>query len=381
MTKINTPMIITPEPKILEPEAVTLIRMLKTRRPAGSETEKEFIREFITGPYDIDMDEYGNLFTRIGTAPVMWSSHTDTVHFNDGEQRVTYNPNNGRISLPRAGKPGTGCLGADCATGVWLMLEMIRAGVEGLYVFHREEECGGWGSKWIADETPEMLDGIQYAIAFDRKGTADVITHQFGGRCSSDKFADALALKLPGKYRADPTGSFTDTANYTDIVPECTNVSVGYYLQHSSREYQDCNHLMDLRNALVNIDTTNLPVHRDPTVIEDDTVWYNNMWRGYSSLGKRSKTAQKARRSSQSPKKGWDTWDYDQYGEGDYGDDYGGYGGYYADGYSLSKATDKDRMAELIMQNPEIVAEILDDYGITLESLQDDIGSYRAKRG
>ena len=29
-------------------------------------------------------------------------------------------------------------------------------------------------------------------------------------------------------YATDPTGIFTDTANFVDIIPECTNISCGY---------------------------------------------------------------------------------------------------------------------------------------------------------
>ncbi|MHA1286854.1 MAG: hypothetical protein ACTSPB_05560, partial [Candidatus Thorarchaeota archaeon] len=40
-------------------------------------------------------------------------------------------------------------------------------------------------------------------------------------------------------WKTDTGGSFTDTANYTDIIPECTNLSCGYYNAHTQSEYQD----------------------------------------------------------------------------------------------------------------------------------------------
>jgi len=40
-------------------------------------------------------------------------------------------------------------------------------------------------------------------------------------------------------WKTDTGGSFTDTANYTDIIPECTNLSTGYYNAHTQSEYQD----------------------------------------------------------------------------------------------------------------------------------------------
>jgi hypothetical protein len=40
-------------------------------------------------------------------------------------------------------------------------------------------------------------------------------------------------------WETDTGGSFTDTANYTENISECTNLSVGYYNAHTQSEYQD----------------------------------------------------------------------------------------------------------------------------------------------
>jgi len=65
------------------------------------------------------------------------------------------------------------------------------------------------GSKFIAKRTPALLTGIDYAIALDRKGSRDVITHQFG-RCCSDAFAKSLAqgaeLLMAWAYKPDSSG-------------------------------------------------------------------------------------------------------------------------------------------------------------------------------
>jgi hypothetical protein len=150
------------------------------------------------------------------------------------------------------------------------MREMILAKRPGLYVFHRAEECGGIGSTFIADETPELLDGIDYAIAFDRRGVADVITYQGWGRCCSDQFATALAAKLGMKYQPNPNGVFTDTANYMDYVSECTNISVGYYAEHSKQEMLDVEHIVALRDVMLSLDVTDLPAMRDPEAFQYD---------------------------------------------------------------------------------------------------------------
>lgn len=174
-----------------------------------------------------------------------------------------------------ARKKLTNCLGADDTTGVWLMLTMIKAGVEGRYVFHREEEVGGRGSSWVAKNRPEYLDGIKAAIAFDRKGYGDVITHQ-GSRCCSDEFAHSLAGLLGGAYKPDPSGVFTDTANYTDIVGECTNISVGYFGQHGPAESQHFGFAIGLAQTLAEADWSQLVFKREPGELE----WLNH--RGFS---------------------------------------------------------------------------------------------------
>ena len=67
-------------------------------------------------------------------------------------------------------------------------------------------------------------------------------------------------------HRLDTGGSFTDTANYDGIIPECTNLSVGYHNAHSGRENQEIPYLLDFRDALIEIDWENLVTERDPTI-------------------------------------------------------------------------------------------------------------------
>lgn len=240
----------------------TLLDMLSYRRPAWSKSEHEFITEYIM-PLGVTVDQFGNLHKRIGKAPVLWSSHTDTVHTVGGKNKLSVD--NGIVRAKNSN-----CLGADCTAGVWLMIEMIRANRPGLYVFHRAEEIGGKGSEYIAHSTPELLDGIKYAIAFDRRDTWSVITHQFGGRCCSDVFAVSLAAALDMGHAPDSTGSFTDTANYTDLIGECSNLSVGYLHEHTKNETLDTRYLFKLRDALLRLDVHDLVSERQPGEYDDN---------------------------------------------------------------------------------------------------------------
>ena len=50
------------------------------------------------------------------------------------------------------------CLGADCTTGIWLIMNMIEAKViEGVYVIHAAEEVGCKGSRALVADDPEWL--------------------------------------------------------------------------------------------------------------------------------------------------------------------------------------------------------------------------------
>jgi hypothetical protein len=60
------------------------------------------------------------------------------------------------------------------------------------------------------------------------------------------KLLDEYLIYKEENWQTDTGGSFTDTANYTDVggpdgngIPECTNLSCGYYNAHTQSEYQD----------------------------------------------------------------------------------------------------------------------------------------------
>lgn len=236
----------------------TLLEMLSYRRPAHSATEKLFIERYIA-PHNPIVDDIGNQIISIGDKPhIAWLSHTDTVHRYGGRQQV--NVSDGIASAYRSD-----CLGADDTVGVWLMLSMIKQNVPGLYIFHRAEELGCQGSKYIANNTPEVLHGIEAAISLDRYGYNSIITHQMGQETASVDFALSLAraLNMPD-LTPDSNGVFTDSAQYAHIVPECTNLSVGYYNQHTSDEVADLFFAEYLLEQLLSMDSDALIIERQP---------------------------------------------------------------------------------------------------------------------
>lgn len=404
-----------PEPKIYDlPENglafATLIEMHTFKRPHGSRTEKQFIRQYIQSLGEgVKTDIFGNYWYRIGDAPVMWSSHTDTVHSHKGRQSIGYDGD--EIGVAASDKQAD-CLGADDTAGVWLMLQMIAAKRPGLYVFHRGEEKGCLGSKYITKENKELVDGIKFAIALDRKGTRDVITHQRGKRTCSDDFAKSMADQLGMGYMPDNGGIYTDTAEYTDLIGECTNISVGYRNAHGQSERLDCSHIFKLRDALLKLDWEQLVEKRKPGESEykayqysgnnsyhhshhhnnytrgEGGYWSNGVWHpdnstSYSSTkinGKswweRQKEQQERvdqiaadRRAAALAKGGENPYDKGQpFGslldDDDDDDEIGG---------GASSQQDFERMVNLVRANPEAVADLLEQFGYGPQQLAREI--------
>lgn len=251
--------------------------ILEWVRPAGSPSEKEFVLWLFARLQDYgqspQFDEYGNIWCKNGSK-TLFTSHTDTAtRDKPGVVRQAIQlDDSGIVSLaePESG----GVLGADDGAGIAMMLSLIKGGVHADYVFFRAEEIGGLGSNWAAEHLKSELEAYSHAIAFDRRGTTNVITHQGFSRCCSDEFAQALADAIGLGYEPDDSGVFTDTANLTHLIPECTNLSVGYYNEHTSRETLDYNHWLKLRSALLQVKWPELPAVRDPSVVE-------NLWSRY----------------------------------------------------------------------------------------------------
>lgn len=272
-------------------ERSTLREMLTYARPMGSPIEQAFRDRFLMPLPTASYDEHLNIHVRVGTDPkVLWSCHTDTVHHAAGRQTLTIV--NDIASLSTKSRRRMSCLGADDTVGVWLCWALINRSVPGHYIFHYGEERGCVGSKALAKSHPDWLGQFSYAIAFDRAGYSDVITHQMGRRCASDEFARGLAERLNTEL-ASPSGHapyapcdggvYTDTNEYVKLIPECTNLSVGYKRQHSAEEWTDLAFAAHLLEALTTVDISTLPVARDPhakdTYDDDD---YGNVWmRGF----------------------------------------------------------------------------------------------------
>lgn len=309
-----------------------LCDILSFKRPHNSYSETVFIDKYIASVPGIEKDPVDqNYYIHIPNEDGSkcdrgFSAHTDTVHYVEGYQEIYIMDDEENTELTNEGficNNGKDVLGADDGTGIWLMLNMIHNKIPGTYFFFRGEEVGGIGSTAIYDNFEHLYKHLNCLISFDRKGTSDIITHQMGQRCCSEAFSDSLAKELnthfpEAKYISDPTGSFTDSANFIEGISECTNLSVGYYSQHTKNEIQMVLHPLKLRDALLKMNWDSLVYERDPNDIDFE---YNT--------------------------NDYNTYDY-------YGTEYNNY--LYLTYYEIK---------DIVKKTPELAVEIMDTIGIT----------------
>jgi hypothetical protein len=245
----------------------TFLKLTQWTYPHGTEDK---LRPYL--PKGIQEDDFGNYFIKIGESDTMFTCHLDTCS-------SLYQKVNHVIGSKIIKTDGTTILGADDKAGMTVLLYMIEKGVPGLYYFFIGEEVGGIGSSAASSMS---FSGYNKCVSFDRRGYDSVITEQWFGKCCSDEFAKALANELNKKnltfnFRPDPTGIFTDSASFMNDIPECTNISVGYYSEHTGKERQNINYLERLAKASVKVNWDSLPTTRKIGIDEETIRKYGKL--------------------------------------------------------------------------------------------------------
>jgi hypothetical protein len=326
--------------------------MLSYKRPEGDIYQKIFCERFLK-PLMGDPDLHGNYICKVTTKGeietdpdlfvyslpdnIVFMAHHDTVHRQGGIQKLEiFTAKQGNRTFRAVGAVDSNCLGADCTTGCWLILEMIKAKVPGIYIIHAGEEIGGVGSSGLVKDQPAWLNQVNFAISFDRKGISEIITHQLDGRSCSNEFAHDLGKILGLGMLPSTGGTYTDSAEYIYDVAECTNISVGYYGQHTKDEIQDLDYLVLLRRALVNADWSKLKPYKS---VEEE-------WKAFES-NFRSRFDEDYYYSSS---KDWDK--------------------YLNQKYSPAKPR---KMRDLILDNADALVDILMQYDYDYELLEQEI--------
>lgn len=237
----------------------TFLSLTTTTYPHGHEEEVVYFL-----PKDLKKDQFGNYYKIIGKSETMFTSHLDTADRKQTPVTIYSLEENGDEIFVT---DGTSILGADDKSGVAVMLYMMAHNIPGIYYYFIGEERGGIGSNKLSSiyDTVDHLKGIKRCISFDRRNYYSVITSQLGRQCCSDKFASTLANELNKsglKIALDPTGIYTDSASFIDDIPECTNISVGYFNEHTVNERQNISYLERLAKACLSVNWESLPTVR-----------------------------------------------------------------------------------------------------------------------
>lgn len=253
----------------------TFLSMVTKTYPHGHEKE---VLQFLP---DLEEDSVGNYYKIIGENPTtMFTSHLDTVDRKQVDTNLfSKKDENGDEIIYTDGNT---ILGADDKAGVAVMLYMMANNVPGLYYFFMGEERGCIGSGKLSnvyEKTPYLKD-IKRCVSFDRRDVCSVITSQLYRVCCSDQFATALCKEYNSNglnLSLDPTGILTDSATFLDQIAECTNISVGYYNEHTGREKQNITYLEKLAKASVQVNWSDLPTIRKIGISEEAYRKYNRL--------------------------------------------------------------------------------------------------------
>ena len=188
--------------------------------------------------YKFSIDGYGNITITNSdkkSLPV-FCCHLDTVHSDKPYPKLVRE--DVLISMNDHG------IGGDDKCGIVACLELLKK-VECKVIFFRDEEIGCLGAKVYNQNT---LKKDQFMVEIDRKGSGDLIFNSsFMNEMASEEFMkDAEKIGDDFGYKA-ANGLYTDVSQLSDCGISRMNISAGYYLPHTNKEYVI---LSELDNAI-----------------------------------------------------------------------------------------------------------------------------------
>lgn len=252
------------------------LKLTEYNTPRGKE---DLISKYL--PDGFVKDEIGNYYYVNGDSRTMFTAHMDDASWGHRALKVRHVIRDNMIHTD-----GSSVLGADDKAGVTVLLYLLHHNVPGTYYLFIGEESGMYGSKWLLRHKKKWLtDNFDRCVSFDRRGYGSIISRQIGRVCCSDKFVDSLIEEydktgLP--HRNDPGGIYTDSAAFIGTIPECTNISVGYFSEHTHSERQDINYLERLAIASSKVNWEKLPTvgvkSSGGSYYDDDRYYYYEGW-------------------------------------------------------------------------------------------------------
>lgn len=156
-----------------------------------------------------------------GTLPICCVAHLDTVHLTDPVQ-FYYDPCQKHLFSP------TG-IGGDDRCGVYIILELLKAGYRPSIIFCCDEEIGGIGATEFTKVYADVRN-VNWFLEFDRRGKNDVV-------CYDDDNEELTKVFEQYGFKSS-YGSFSDISILAPFYKKsAVNISSGYYNAHTKSEY------------------------------------------------------------------------------------------------------------------------------------------------
>ena len=345
----------------------TFVRLTSRRYPHGTEDLAMDVVKEILPDIKFEQDEFGNYYYLLPKSDgeysdSMFTSHLDTINsapyshvtktiWSAEEKKMVPNPayeeKEDDMSIKHVfdddfiKTDGNTNLGADDKAGTTILMNMISENVPGLYYFFVGEESGCIGSSALSKVWDKAgFPVINRCVSFDRRGYDSIITSQ-GGVTASNEFATELSNRLNEYgfwYKPDPTGIYTDSAEFTYVIPECTNISVGYFSEHTKTERQDIEFLTYLAVVCAKgVEWDTLPTIKQKNSVYNGKISYGSRYSSGYGTGS-------SYRSNQTP----------YYG-------YGEYGSWYDDWYERSYPTSSTKKEDELPFNDKGVKNNTED--------------------
>lgn len=189
---------------------------------------KNFVANYLKSKYEtVAVSPY--YVYAVGDIPIALAAHLDTVAPSP-PSKLKFLPNSGIIYNEE------GILGADDRAGVYSIIDIIQEGYRPSVIFTMDEESGCIGSSNLTDDFDKPLGLLKFIIQLDRRGKDDCVFYD----CRNKDFKEAIS-----------TFGFQEReGTFSDISIICpawdvagVNLSVGYYNEHTSKEYLNINFL------------------------------------------------------------------------------------------------------------------------------------------
>jgi putative aminopeptidase FrvX len=227
-------------------EIELLLKSLNIYSPSyGEETFIEFLKETLTKS-NIEFETKGKNIYRISNKNMpLLSAHTDSVgNMTDGKllNFIEHFKHNGEEIIK-----GIGNIAGDDKCGIFLILLLAKK-YDVNFIFAAEEEPSATSKNGISSfdfkKYEEFFSSMPYCLVLDRKGGGDIISQKNGfGTKEFDSWLYDIGKDFG--YKNNVQGLRCNATNLKDYICSA-NLSVGYYLPHSRKEFIVLRHL---RNA------------------------------------------------------------------------------------------------------------------------------------